>query len=255
MAEYDESLGGVFDKYIPKVWDNTYEVKLHFLDIAGGVPSDPKVAEGWLKSKMNDGTKEEQLRRAVETIMLERGLTQEEAVEELNKHRNVNGFKRGVKTGQLYIEGRQVKAAIKEAASVAVASGKLKSGNTTKAGTASDSKWGKTSKGSQGFIAEHIQVLTRQVWLEDVDGNPITKETFVKQSFPVNPITRQTGIQYTEVCEDVQATFWVTSDWDFTEEQWSTIWVTGQLQGIGASRSQDYGRYKVVGWKRVQRKK
>lgn len=253
---YDESFGGVFAEFVPKVWKNTFEATIRFHDIAGGVPSDPKVAEGWIKSKVKDASKEEQIRRAVETLMMERNITEDEAVEELNKHRNVNGFKRTIpkakgEKGQLFIEGRQVKAALKEAVSVALAAGTLKSGNTTKSGAASDSKWGKTNKGAISFAAEHIQVMTRQVLLYDESWQPLTDHTYIKQSFPVNPITRQTGIQYTEICEKAWTKVIVTSDWDFTPEQWGVIWVTGNLQGLGASRSQDHGRYDVMAWKPV----
>ena len=250
MSGYDSSFGGVFAKYVPQVWSNTYEATLHFHDIAGGIPSDPKVAEGWIKSKVKDTSKDERIRQAVEELVILRGLTEEQAVEELNKKRNVNGFWRDKETGQLYIEGRQVKAALKEAVSVAVAAGTLKSGNRTKAGKESDAKWGNTGKGAISFAAEHIQVLTGKVLLYHKDWSPVLDHTRIKQSFPVNPITRQTGIQYTEICENVQAKVMVTSDWGFTEDQWATIWVTGNLQGIGASRSQDHGRYEVTGWVR-----
>ena len=29
------------------------------------------------------------------------------------------------------------------------------------------------------------------------------------------------------------------------------IWLTGEQQGIGASRSQGFGRYEVTGWERL----
>lgn len=251
MTSYDGTFGGVFAKYVPEVWDNCYEATIHFLDIAGGIPSDPKVAEGWIKSKVKDTSKDERIRQAVEELMVLRNCTEEQAVEELNKKRNVNGFWR-TEQGQLYIEGRQVKAALKEAVSVAVASGKLKSGNKTKAGKDSDSKWGLTSKGAIGFFAEHLQVKTRQVLLYTPEWKPVLDHTRIKQSFPVNPITRQTGIQYTEICEEVYAKVIVMSDWNLTDEQWGKIWATGYFQGLGASRSQDHGRYEVVAWERLE---
>jgi hypothetical protein len=263
MARYDSSFGGVFAKYVSEIWDNTYEATLRFYDIAGGVPSDPKIAEGWIRSKVKETSKDERIRQAVEELMLLRNIGEEEAVEELNKKRNVNGFLRTplikddegkvVGGGQLFVEGRQIKAALKEAVSVALASGKLKSGNTTKAGKESDTKWGLTGKGAISFMAEHLQVLNGEVLLYDMDWNPVTGPTRIKQSFPVNPMTKQTGIQYTEICEDVQLKVMITSDWDITEKQWAAIWVTGNLQGIGASRSQDHGRYDVIGWKREEK--
>lgn len=241
MSGYDGSFGGVFAKYVPQVWSNKYEATLLFEDIAGGIPSDPKVAEGWIKSKVKDATKDERIRQAVLNLMAERNMSEEEAVAELNSKRNCNGFWRDSTTGQLYIEGRQVKAALKEAVSVAVAAGNLEA-----------RKWGKTNKGAISFAAEHIQVLTNQVLLYDDNWAPVKEATKVLQTFPVNPITRQTGIQYTEVCENVQMKVLVTTDCDdFTDEVWAAIWLTGNLQGIGASRSQDHGRYTVTSWERL----
>lgn len=238
MTGYDSTFGGVFAKYAGEVWKHTYEVTLKLRDIAGGVPSDPKVAEGWIKSKVKDSTKSDRIQQAVQQMMAERNLTEAQAVEELNKHRNVNGFWRDGTTGQLYIEGRQVKAALKEAVSVAVAAGNLEA-----------RKWGKTNKGAISFAAEHIQVMTGQVLLYHEDWTPMKEATRVLQTFPVNPITKQTGIQYTEVCENALAMFRVATDCeDFSEEAWATIFLTGGLQGLGASRSQDHGRYEVIEW-------
>lgn len=241
MSSYDSSFGGVFEKFVPQIWPYQYEATLRFQDIAGGVPSDPKVAEGWIKSKVKDPTKEDRIRQAVQELMAEKGLSEDEAIAELNSKRNCNGFRRDLVTGQLFVEGRQVKAALKEAVSVCVAAGNLEK-----------RQWGKTNKGAISFAAEHIQVMSTQVLLYDANWAPIKEATKVVQTFPVNPITKQTGIQYTEVCEDVQLKVIVTTDWDFTLEQWAAIWVTGGLQGLGASRSQDHGRYMVTAWDLLQ---
>lgn len=227
----DTPFGGVFAKFAPQMWPFRYEAELLFLDIAGGVPSDPAVAEGWIKSKIKDPNKGDRIRQAVDEIMKERNLTQDEATAELNAKRNCNGFLRDPATGQLYIKGYQAKAALKEAVSVAVAAGKLE-----------QRKWGKTNKGAISFAAEHIQVMEERILLG------VTEPTEVIQTFPVNSITKQTSIQYTEVCRGVTAKFTVTTDWQFTDEQWAAIWLTGNLQGMGASRSQDHGRYNVIGW-------
>lgn len=34
-------------------------------------------------------------------------------------------------------------------------------------------------------------------------------------------------------------------------EQWAMIWLTGEQQGIGATRSQGYGRYTVTRWEQA----
>ena len=45
--------------------------------------------------------------------------------------------------------------------------------------------------------------------------------------------------------------FTVISDHDFSDKEWAHIWLCGQMQGIGASRSQSFGRYEVTKWERV----
>lgn len=237
---YDSSFGGVFEEFVAETWPFQYKAVLQFVDIAGGVPSDPKVAEGWIKSKAKDPNKEDRIRTEVAKLMEERKLTEDEAAAELNNLKNCNGFRKDPVTGQLYIEGRQVKAALKEAVSVAVAAGNLEA-----------RKWGTTNKGAISFAAEHIQVLTEQVFLTNLDGSAVKTPTKVLQTFPVNPITKQTGIQYTEVCEDVLAEVVITTDTEYKKEHWAKIWLTGGLQGLGASRSQDHGRYKVISWEQL----
>lgn len=220
----------VFAKYIPQAWPYRYSGTIKVFTIAGGTPSDPKVAEGWLKSKLAD--KDLRIQEAVAEIMVDRGIDADEAAEQLDLYKHLNGFKKDPnRDGELYIEGRQLKASIKEAASVAAASGKLPL-----------KPWGKTSKFIHGFVAEHIQVVEERLYLG------VTAPSRVLQSFPKNARTGQTGIQYTEICEDVSFDFTVISDHNFSDSEWAKLWLTGEMQGIGASRSQSFGRYEVTRW-------
>jgi hypothetical protein len=43
----------------------------------------------------------------------------------------------------------------------------------------------------------------------------------------------------------------VHADWEFTEEQWAAMWLTGEQNGLGAQRSQGNGRYTVTRWDRI----
>ena len=219
-----------FAKYQPKAWPYRFSATLHLHTIAGGTPTDPKVAEGWLRTKL--GTGDDLIRAQVAEVMAERGLDAEEAAAVVDSNRHLNGFKRDPEHG-LYIEGRQIKAAIKEAASVAGAAEKipLKS-------------WGKTNKGLLGFIAEHVGVVEDRVYLG------VHEPTGVNQRF-VHTF-RGSGIQYEEYVEDADITFTVIADWDFTPEQWAMIWLTGEQQGVGATRSQGFGRYVVTKWERIK---
>lgn len=222
-----------FPKYQSQAWPYRFRGALHIDRICGGTPTDPKVAEGWIKTKLGVST-DDILRQQVTEVMLDRGVFttegKEAAVAEVDSLRHLNGFKRDERG--LYVEGRQLKAAIKEAASVAAAAGKLPLRS-----------WGKTNKGLLGFIAEHVCVV------EDRLPLGVSEPTGVAQRF-VHTF-RGTGIQYEEYVDGSEIEFTILADHDFTDEQWAMIWLTGEQQGIGATRSQGYGRYTVTRWESV----
>lgn len=219
----------VFAKHIPQAWPHRFGGTLRVHALAGGTPSDPKVAEGWLKTKLGD--KDDLIREAIAEVMAERGLDEEAAAKEVELRKHLNGFRRD--ENGLYIEGRQLKAGIKEAASVARAVGKL------------PDRWGLTKKGIVNFTAEHIQVVEDRLHLG------VTEPTRILQSFPKNARTGQTGIQYTEIVEAAEVDFTIISDHEFSDKEWAMLWLTAEQQGIGASRSQGFGRYEVVKWERA----
>jgi hypothetical protein len=219
-----------FAKYIPKAWPYQYAGTMRVGRIAGGTPTDSKVAEGWLRTKLGEQS-DDIVRQQVAEVMLERGVAAEEAVELVNANRHLNGFKRD--DNGLYIEGRHLKAAIKEAVSCAVAVGKLPSRG-----------WGATNKGSKAFVAEHICVV------EDKLPLGLMEPTGIAQRFVHTH--NGTGIQYEEYCDDVDIDFTILTDHKFPEDQWAMLWLTGEQQGIGATRSQGYGRYTVTKWETVR---
>jgi hypothetical protein len=216
----------VFQKFQADAYPFRFSGQLHVGCIAGGTPTDPKVAEGWLKTKLGL-TCDQLIQEKVAEVMVERGITADEAVKEVDALKHLNGFKRD--ENGLYVEGRQLKAAIKEAASVAVAAGKL-----TARG------WGKTNKGLLSYVAEHIFVVEDRLHLGVAEASGVMQR-FV-HTF------RGTGIQYEEYVEDAKVDFTVISDHDFTAKEWAAIWLTGEQQGVGASRSQGFGRYEVTRW-------
>jgi len=215
----------VFARYNKTSWPHRFAGTLLVGTIAGGTPTDQKVAEGWLKTKL--GAKDDLLREMVAETMAERGVTADEAAKLVDAQKHLNGFKRD--EDGLFIEGRQLKAALKEAASVAVAAGKLEMRG-----------WGKTNKGLLSFLAEHVHVIEDKLHLGVTEASGITQR-FV-HTF------RGTGIQYEEYVTDAKIAFTVETDYKFTDEQWAHIWLTGERQGIGASRSQGFGKYTVTSW-------
>jgi hypothetical protein len=221
----------VFAKFVPVAFPYRYEGELFVTTLAGGTPTSKHKAEGWLKSKFGD--RDDILRAAAAEVMAERGVTLDEATRIVVENEHLNGFKRDPERGgELYYEGRQLKSALKEAASVAAAAGKI------------DLKgWGKTRKNILGWLAEHVFIVEDRLYLG------VTEPSGIAQRF-VHTF-RGHGIQYEEYVEGATIRFTVTSDHLFTDEQWAMLWLTGEQQGIGASRSQGYGRYVVTRWERI----
>ncbi len=226
----------VFEKYRDNAYPYRFSGTLHVGTIAGGTPTDPKVAEGWLKTKLGVDS-DRLIQEMVAETMVERGVTADEAVPLVNAQKNLNGFKRDPERGgELYIEGRQLKAALKEAVNVAYSVGKLLNAK-------GKNSWGLTSKGIHGFAAEHIVVPDDRLYLGVNEASGINQR-FVHTY-------RGTGIQYEEYVDDAKIDFAVHCDYDFSEANWAAIWLCGEQQGIGASRSQGFGRYEVVRWERA----
>lgn len=220
----------IFDKYREESYPYRFKGQLHVPFIAGGIPTDPNVAEGWLRTKLG-ADRGDLIRQLVAETMVERGVTAEEATQIVSTNRNLNGFKKNAHG--LYIDGRQLKACVKEATNIAVAADKIKGRG-----------WGKTNKGLLSFIAEHVFIVEDQLNLG------ATEPSRVDQRFVHT--WRGSGIQYEEVVENAAIEFTVISDWDFSEKEWATVWTTAEQQGLGASRSQGYGRFTVVAWDQVK---
>lgn len=240
---------GVFTKYEEAAYPFWYAGTIRNTGkIAGGTPTDRKVAEAWIRTKLGETKTEEQIQALAARAIAERGLSGEEAanltkddvVADVMALKNLNGFKRDKDKG-IYSEGRHLKANLKEAISVCVAVEKLPARG-----------WGKTNKGALSFAEEHIIVPERELYWRR-GGEPLMEADDVDQRFIST--WRGTGIQYEEVIwPDAEFDFTVKTDYEYSEREWALIWLTAQEQGIGASRSQGYGTYEVVRWERIESK-
>jgi hypothetical protein len=236
-------MSSVFAKFVPVAYPYQYKVTLHLARICGGIPSDPSVAEGWIKSKLAD--KDVLLREEVAKVMLERGINADEAAGEVDKNKHLNGFKR-TKDGLLYVEGRQVKAMIKESANIRWPYPQV--WGPTGLRKVSDAVKGQgRGKVSSAFFAEHVFVQ------EDVLTLGVTEPTDVMQRFVQT--WRGSAIQYEEYVDECDISFTVASDWSFTDEQWALLWLTAEQNGLGATRSQGYGRFEVTQWDVIKKGK
>jgi hypothetical protein len=134
QPSFDFGTGGVFSAMTDSVFSR-YAVGLHWRDrLAGGTPSDPKLIEGWLKSKMPGMTSDIERRHMLVRTLEEMGTTLpegtdimsvsmeqlEEAAAKVAASRGANGFKRPnrvvaedgtvVHPGYLAIETRHLKS-------------------------------------------------------------------------------------------------------------------------------------------------
>ena len=53
-------------------------------------------------------------------------------------------------------------------------------------------------------------------------------------------------MQHTEIVNEAFLDFTIITDWKFTDDEWAILWLTAEQQGIGATRSQSFGRYAVT---------
>jgi len=215
------------------VWQHAYRGRIHVTALVGGIPTDPRVAEGWITSKLAD--KDDLVRDLVAQTMIERGVTVDEATDIVTTNRHLNGFKR-TDGGQLFIEGRQLKACIKEASNIRWPK----------------DRWGPSKKGTRSFFAEHVMVLEDRLTLRRATDEPVTDADGINQRFVHT--WRGAGISYEEYVTDAEFGFTVVTDHAFTRSQWEELWVTAEMQGIGATRSQGFGRFAVVAWDQIDPK-
>lgn len=226
----------VFTKYESQLYPHRFAGELLVYTLAGGTPSDPRVAEAWLRTKL--AAKDDLLREMVAEVMAERGVDADKATELVSATQHLNGFRRDDRNGNgLYIEGRQLKACLKEAANVAANAGNLSAKNW---GTPDNANY---KKGIKAWFPEHVFVIEDRLHLG------VKQPTGIMQRFV--HARGLSGIQYEEYVENARIAFTVETDHEFSEKEWATIWLTAERQGLGASRSQGYGRFSVVKWEKI----
>ncbi len=228
----------VFADLQSRAWPYRYVGRLHVATLCGGVPADEKQVTGWISAKLKDTRSPGEISELVLRTMADRAaagdaITQDQAIAEVaGSMVGQNGFKQD--RAGLFIEGRQLKSALKEAVSVAVAANKLRKGG-----------WGVTKKGLYSFVAEHVFVAEEKLHLMR-DGSHLDHPDGTLQKMVHT--WRGDAISYEDFCHEVDLDFTIMSDYQFSRDEWGLIWLTGQLEGIGASRSQGFGRYEVVRW-------
>lgn len=270
-----------FAKYADKAWPFWYRGEVLVERICGGVPSQEKTAEAWIRTKLKDTRSESEIRALVEVtkeeirethkaagrktqaemaleaeeteataLLSDDELTDQAVTKVASDMAGFNMFKRS-KEGILYIEGRQLKAAMKEAVAVAANAGLLP---TKGWGNPDNAAYKKQLKGwfpEHVFVTDHTLPLYSAVQVGGTVemGDPITEPSRVIQKFVHTH--RGDAIGYEETLDQAMVRFTAKTNVELTEENWAMIWLTGEDQGLGASRSQGYGTYQMVRWEQM----
>lgn len=225
----------VFAKYEQDAYPYRWAAQILVSHMAGGVPNKPEAIRHWIETNVQGP--DAALRGLIAETMVERGVELNDAIDVIAGEMSVNGFKRN--GSGLYAEGRQVKACIKEAASIAVEAGKIPQRGYGKASQA--------GKGLRSFLPEHVFVVEDQIPL-GVNEPSGRIERPIHVMGPRGPRDAMKAVDYVD---EVKLDFTVISDWDFSEEWWAAVWLVAEQNGIGGDRSQGFGRFVVTRWEKL----
>lgn len=237
----EEAPKSIFANYVAQDY-TPYKTTIQINNwIMGGIPQRIDIIEGWLKKGLGIDAEEELRERAKRTaIELFPGLVTatmtyaqvEEIVNELAES-HVNTFKRGP-TGVLYIEGRQVKAALKEAINVRYPKERVGHG-----------KGAKKFAEERVFVEEEVIPLGvskpdgRHLFVGHVTDQRGERSTLTHYDYVVRP-TLHFVVQVQSTAVEVM------------KDMWPYIWGTAEHIGLGALRSQGFGTFVVTEWKKLR---
>lgn len=248
---------GVFDDLTDEDY-GTYRATLQFHNrILGGIPKDPEIIESWLRAKF--AGKESERRSLALQTMRDQGydVGEEEmsyaditvAAANMANLKQTQGFKRD-STG-LFIEARQVKAALREAINVVLGDVPVKI-RETKANKDGESR--PVTKMQKSVFVERVAVTTERIYL--FNGDQAMQEPteicpmvghIIDSSGPRSTLT------YHESATRPTIEFTLSVFKDYIEpKNWARIWRWSQLHmGIGASRSQGFGKFSITDWSKL----
>lgn len=238
------------------------DIELVFNDrLIGGCPKDPKLVRGWLGKNLGI-TDEKQLNRRVFQHLSEMGVLPEDATEDISNEDmdaaldkagdelKLQGFKR-TPDGAPFIEGRQIKAGIKEAVNILFTGGakwgQLKGRNAK--GQETKTYQGKSPR---SFTAE--RVFVEQDILVVGGSDDVRRDLSIGHIVgPEGPRSTIGHYEYTSQSEIALRLLQLRSQKEggsgegaLSQDQWAQVWAHMELNGLGAMRSQGFGQFVVT---------
>jgi len=214
-----------------KLFDS-YRVTIDLVDIAGGTPADPKMLEGWINATNKEKSAEDR------AALVEATADELPVIAGEQEAKSWVRFKRDDRGP--YIEGRCIKAALKECANIVKSAVKSRGKNGEEAGT----------KNLKSKMAECVFVAEEKIYITDKGGNPISGDVPTEER-PAHVMTAQgprTSIKRTDVLRDVRIQFTarLAKTGAVSEAALFAALSYLEINGIGADRSQGRGRASAI---------
>lgn len=198
---------------------------IHLTDMAGGLPADPRLVDAWQeanwkKARLLPGDPTTPTEASERTLALMEGIPEE---------KGFTVFPREPGTGRLCVEGRQVKAGLKESANILKTI--LPVGTPPKV------------VALRAKLAERVFVVERLL-----PFIPETTESDDNIERAIHVMTMQgprDAIKRSEIVKDrsISCTLKILNDKLFTDEVLETLLEHMAENGLGADRSQGFGRF------------
>ena len=215
-----------------------YVVRLTVTSLAGGVPKHRDILRGWIDSTNKEKSQEDRDR------LVQAAIKELPDISEEKEARSWVGFKSALVDGKpsLFIEGRQVKAMLKEAANI-----------IKKVVPVPKHKGAPDGKGITNFkskLADHVFVPQGPIYLN-------RSEPDVSEERPVHAMTAQgprTSLKRVDIVEDVTIEFPLRrlDNGNVPEISLMAVLEYAQHIGLGADRSQGKGSFSNVQVRKVR---
>jgi hypothetical protein len=227
-----------------------YDFDLLIHTLCGGIPSDAKTIESHIRARLDlgDAAIKALAEEAIEQMEWRNETPSSEQLDELvakiaTDAVSVNSFKKV--DGQLVYEGRCMKAALVEAASVCFPN---RSWPSPKPEAAKELHG---NKGFRSWFIETVEVADRYIPL----GREMPDVLGEQRIGHVNgPKGKQAMIKQVDIITDakIHGTIRVMDD-AISEQTWRDLWEYVENGGVGADRSRGDGRSELLAWKKVKK--